>query len=163
MLTFEQKLAVCASFPELERSDVSLGRVNFQLPGSVQDRKNVVYHLHPNGNGYVYAGGLSGYAADAKGMVNIRDYGEEQLRELIGKSIAALSAQPGSPDRQAAPTKAAARRPKERQWTDHEGAALTLKEEDGLWYVYSGHNLDMAFESLEEAEQYLTEEGFSPS
>ena len=31
MLTFEEKLAIIESFPELERKDVSLGRVNFRL------------------------------------------------------------------------------------------------------------------------------------
>ena len=48
MLTFEEKLAIIESFPELERKNVSLGRVNFHFEGSIYEKKNVVYHLHPN-------------------------------------------------------------------------------------------------------------------
>lgn len=85
MLDYEQKLAIIESFPELEKKEVSLGRVNFQYSGSVADKKNVVYHLHPNGNGYVYAKGIGGYETDAKGMVNIRDFSEEDLQAIIKK------------------------------------------------------------------------------
>ncbi|MFD1953826.1 hypothetical protein ACFSL6_06420 [Paenibacillus thailandensis] len=158
MLSFEQKVAICASFPELERSDVSLGRVNFQFPESVYDRKNVVYHLHPNGNGFVYAGKIQGYAKDAKGLVNIRDFTEEELRSLIRSSIDALSEPPSGSSQAAAGNKET-----EERWTGPDGSVLTVKIEDGLWYVYSGNNLDMAFESYEEAVQYLEEEGFGPS
>jgi len=35
-----------------------------------------------------------------------------------------------------------------------------LFEED-LWYLYAGLNLESAFETYEEAEQYLEEEQFS--
>lgn len=56
MLTFEEKLSIIETFPELQRKDVSLGRVNFHYPESVQEKKIVVQHLHPNGNGFVYAG-----------------------------------------------------------------------------------------------------------
>lgn len=56
MLTFEEKLSIIETFPELQRKDVSLGRVNFHYPDSVQEKKIVVQHLHPNGNGFVYAG-----------------------------------------------------------------------------------------------------------
>lgn len=66
MLTFEEKLAIIESFPELERVNVSLGRVNFQFNESVYEKKNVVYHLHPNGNGFVYAGRLQGYQTDGR-------------------------------------------------------------------------------------------------
>lgn len=39
MLTFEQKLEVFKSFPELEQRNVSLGRVNFHYEGSAYDKK----------------------------------------------------------------------------------------------------------------------------
>ena len=94
MLTFDEKLAIAKSFPELEEKKVSLGRVNFQYPESKTDKKNVIYHLHPNGNGFVYAEGISGYPVDQKGMVNIRDFSEEELYTLIQKSIDKLSADP---------------------------------------------------------------------
>ncbi len=72
MLTFEQKLAIIESFPELSRHNVSLKRVNFHYEASLHDKKTVVYHLHPNGNGFVFAAFLKGYQKDDKGYVNIR-------------------------------------------------------------------------------------------
>ena len=92
MLTFAEKLAIIESFPQLQRKDVSLGRVNFHFEESVYDKKIVVQHLHPNGNGFVYAGHLPNKETDKKGLVNIRDYSEEELRDLLRKSIAYLSA-----------------------------------------------------------------------
>src|SRR6478609_3216101 len=92
MLTFEEKLAIVESFPELQRNDVSLGRVNFHFDESVMEKKIVVYRLHPNGNGYVYAEQLNNiYPIDSKGMVNIRDFTEEEFREVIRLSIDSLS------------------------------------------------------------------------
>ena len=49
MLTFEEKLAIIESFPELEKRTVSMGRINFHYEESASDKKNVVYHLHPMG------------------------------------------------------------------------------------------------------------------
>lgn len=92
MLTFKQKLDILESFPELTRKNVSLGRVNFQYEQSVYDKKNVVYHLHPNGNGYVYGERLLGYPMDDKGFVNIRDFTEAELRIIVEKAIRSLSA-----------------------------------------------------------------------
>lgn len=159
MLTFEQKLAVLESFPELERRNVSLGRVNFHYENSLYDKKTVVYHLHPNGNGYVYAGLLDQYETDAKGLVNIRDYSEEELRTLVEASIRSLSQR--APE-EAAPAKK--RKPaKEQRWRNESGEILLLKYEDELWYLYTGLNLEAAFETFEEAEAYLQEEGFTPS
>ncbi|PZD94641.1 hypothetical protein DNH61_16920 [Paenibacillus sambharensis] len=161
MLTFEQKLAIMDSFQELERKDVSLGRVNYQYEESLYDKKNVVYHLHPNGNGYVYAGMLTGYETDDKGFCSIRDMNEEEIRTLVEKSIRSLSER----DEPAAPAASRKRgKPaKESEWTSPDGQKLTLKFEDDLWYVYAGLSLESAFETHEEALEYLNEEGFSPA
>ncbi|MCY9513899.1 hypothetical protein [Paenibacillus apiarius] len=156
MLTFEQKLAVIESFSELQRKDVSLGRVNFHYAESVLDKKTVVYHLHPNGNGYVYAGNLAGYAADPKGMVNIRDYTEEELRAIIRASIDSLA--PGTHAGGAASKGTGAE-----IWSNRDKEKLVLVHEHELWNVYAGSNLEMAFETREEAVEYLHEEGFIPS
>jgi hypothetical protein len=91
MLTFEQKKEIIESFPELARKDVSLGRINYHYEGSGYDKKIVVYHLHPNGNGFVYAGNMSGYETDERGLVNIRDYSAHDLRSIIKASIRSLS------------------------------------------------------------------------
>lgn len=156
MLTFEEKLAIIESFPELERKDVSLGRVNFQYDKSALDKKNVVYHLHPNGNGFVYAAHLRFYKADDKGMVNIRDYSEDELRIIVEKSIHFMTAKPQSEE--------AAEQVEEVEetWTNrHKHTLILLKEHDDVWNVYAGENLDGTFNTYEEAAEYLDEEGFS--
>ncbi|MBW5447542.1 hypothetical protein GE107_15900 [Cohnella sp. CFH 77786] len=160
MLSFEQKLAIADSFPELQRKDVSLGRVNYHYEESAYDKKTVVYHLHPNGNGFVYAGQLDGYETDDKGFVNIRDFGAEELRAVIGQSILSLSGQPEG----AGVSPGRARSGKER-WANAKNQELTLEldDEDGMWYVFSGLNLDAAFDTYEEAAAYLREEGFARS
>ncbi len=91
MLSFEEKLAIVESFPQLTRKNVSLGRVNFHYEESAADKKIVVYHLHPNGNGFVYAENINGYEPDEKGMVNIRDFSAKELRNIIEQSIQSLA------------------------------------------------------------------------
>jgi len=149
MLSFEQKLAIMGEFPQLERRDVSLGRVNFHYAGSATEKKNVGYHFHPNGNGYVYAGELDGVETDEKGFVNVRDYGADELRELVGRAIRSMGggAEPSS--------EGSAER-----WRDADGNELELRYEDDTWYLFAGLNLEMAFETYGEALEYLEEEGF---
>lgn len=160
MLTFEQKMNIFDSYPQLQRRNVSLGRVNYAFEESLHDKKTVVYHLHPNGNGYVYAGLLSGYETDAKGMANIRDFSEQELRELVEKTLSALSVSLPEEPSAAAGKKKKKKADKETVWTDEAGHQLELRVEEGQWYLYAGLNLEMAFETLAEAEEYLAEEGF---
>ncbi|MDP4097244.1 hypothetical protein OIN60_10725 [Paenibacillus sp. P96] len=163
MLTFEQKISILEVFPELERRDVSLGRVNFHYEDSVYDKKTVVYHLHPNGNGFVYGALLSDYKADSKGLVNIRDFSAEELKAIVHASIRSLSGQnrlkptaDGHPSVSGAAEQAST-------WADAGGHTLNLLQEDDMWYIYASESLEMVFETLDEAEEYLREEGFSPS
>ncbi|SEG39421.1 hypothetical protein [Paenibacillus sp. UNC499MF] len=159
MLTFEQKIAIMESFPELQRKNVSLGRINFHYEDSAYDKKTVGYHFHPNGNGYIYAGQIEGAETDDKGLVNIRDYSEEQLRELAGAAIRSLTARPGTA-RQAA-DKTGSSGTDEQTWENADGHVLTVKPEDDMWFIHAGLNLDSVFESYEEAVEYLEEEGFT--
>ncbi|WP_379132092.1 hypothetical protein [Paenibacillus sp. sgz500958] len=162
MLTFEQKLAILDSYPQLERRNVSLGRVNYHFEGSRHEKKTIASHLHPNGNGYIFAGLLRGYESDAKGLVNIRDYSEAELRELIDASITSLSMFiPDAPVVSKRKKKAASA--SDSFWSNAEGNLLKLTREEDLWYLYAGLNLEMAFETIEEAEEYLMEEGFAPA
>jgi len=154
MLSFEQKLAVIESFPHLQKKQVSLGRLNFHYEGSVHEKKTVVYHLHPNGNGYVYAGHLPKSQTDAKGMVNIRDYTAEALHALIADSIQFLSRKPETPPAEADADS------REEEWAGPGDQRLVLVNEHGLWNVYAGLNLEESFESRIEAESYLLAEGF---
>ncbi|TMV50923.1 hypothetical protein FE783_09695 [Paenibacillus mesophilus] len=158
MLSFEEKLAIADSFPELQRKNVSLGRVNYHCEASVHDKKTVVYHLHPNGNGYVYAGLLKGYDTDEKGLVSIRELSADDLRSLIGQSIRSLTTYGTGRSGKAAQAG-------EELWTNSKKQSLTLKldDEDQMWYIFSGMDLDSVFETYEEAKEYLEEEGFSRS
>ncbi|MFC3750244.1 hypothetical protein [Paenibacillus sp. GCM10012306] len=162
MLTFEQKLEILDSYPQLQRNNVSLGRVNYHYEESRHEKKTVAYHLHPNGNGFVYGGLLRGYETDSKGLVNIRDFTESELRTLLDASIASLSiSKPEAPVVNKRKKKAPSG--EETRWVNEEGHTLTLRLEDDLWYLYAGLNLEMAFETVDEAEEYLVEEGFTPS
>jgi hypothetical protein len=156
MLTYNEKLAIIESFPELERKNVSLGRTNFQFEGSISDKKNIVYHLHPNGNGYVYAGHLDNYDTDEKGMVNIRDFSEGQLRQLLKETIQSLS-----PSEKSVAEEAIIGDSNEERWVDSENNLLILIEENESWNIYFGLNLDNSFDTYEEAEGFLQDEGFS--
>lgn len=155
MLTFNEKLAVIESFPELERKNVSLGRVNFQFSKSISDKKNIVYHLHPNGNGFVYAGDLQNVDTDEKGMVNICDFSEDDLRLLIKDSIRSLSAAEKTVAQEAIVGDLS-----EERWINEENTLLLLINENEGWNIYFGLNLDASFNSYEEAEEFLIEEGF---
>ncbi|MDT3427092.1 hypothetical protein J2Z22_002628 [Paenibacillus forsythiae] len=161
MLTFQQKIEILDSYPQLQRKDVSLGRVNYHYEESLHDKKTVAFHLHPNGNGYVYAGLLKDYETDAKGFVNIRDFTEEELRSLLNASIASLTKPPAQAVQPSG--KKSKRLAAETSWINGEGQKLTLKAEDDLWYLYSGLSLEMAFETADEAKEYLAEEGFAQS
>jgi hypothetical protein len=161
MLTFEEKLAVITAFRDLQRKDVSMGRVNFHYEASIVDKKIVVYHLHPNGNGFVYAEHVPHTATDDKGFVNIRDYSADELHSLIEASLASISGEGGSSGSTDKPAKESPANLAEEIWTDEDGQILKLVEEDDLWNVYTGTNLEMAFETNTEARQYLKEEGFS--
>ncbi|GAA0370474.1 hypothetical protein [Bacillus horti] len=159
MLSFEQKIKLLESFPELQRKNVSLKRVNFHYDKSVHDKKIVAFHLHPNGNGFIYAGLLQGYETDEKGFINIRDFSEEELRDLVTKSIYSLSVQSEASSR--TEDGQGEQSSHEQKWKDEEGHTLVLKFEDDLWYIYSGLSLEMVCTTREEAEHYLTDEGFS--
>ncbi|MFB5663895.1 hypothetical protein [Alteribacillus sp. HJP-4] len=147
MLTFEEKLEIISSFPELTRKDVSLGRVNFHYEESASDKKNVVYHLHPNGNGFVYAKEVHGLETDSKGLVNIRDFGEKELRNIVQQAIKSLA--PVVEEEMVM-----------EEWINEEEQLLVMIQEDDGWNVYAGVELDGAFHTYGEAADYLEQEGF---
>jgi hypothetical protein len=177
MLTFEEKQAVMNAFPELQRKSVSLGRVNYHYEESVLDKKIVVYHLHPNGNGYVYAGQLQGYETDEKGFVNIRDYGTEELQALLEKSIRSLSFEGSARTATSTESDGSFRTTasstsdtsdgdapngvsQEERWLNAEEQMLVVTYEDDLWYVFADSMLETACETYEEVEAYMRDEGF---
>lgn len=149
MLTFEEKLAIINTFPELERKDISMGRANFHYEKTALDKKIVVHNLHPNGNGFVYTRNIGNYNPDNKGMTNIRDYSESELTDIIKQAIHSLSQEAN-----------AEVIPDDEHWINANDQTLLLVYEEGLWNVYAGSNLDGSFHSYKQAVQFLDEEGF---
>ncbi|MGP4060725.1 hypothetical protein [Halobacillus sp. H74] len=149
MLTFEEKLSIIEEFPELEKKEISLGRVNFHYEESLYEKQIVVYRLHPNGNGFVFAGEIEDHPTDDKGMVNIKDFSAEGLRELIREAIESLSLSP------------AEKNPVMEEWLNTNDQALILMREDDGFNVYADEQLEGAFNSYEEAVNFLEQEGFS--
>ena len=131
MLTFEQKQQIIESFPELTRKEISMKRLNYHFEGSQYDKKIVVEKLHPNGNGFVYVGDLLRYNADDKGLVNIRDFSEQELREVIEDSIMYLS----EVDEPVEEVKI------EQIWRNRTGDQLLLVNDAPYWNIYHGFNL----------------------
>ncbi|MEY8739220.1 hypothetical protein [Paenibacillus tundrae] len=168
MLNVEQKLEILESYPQLQRKNVSLGRVNFHYEDSAYEKKIVALHIHPNGNGYIYAGLLPNYETDAKGFVNIRDYSETDLRTLLDATLQAMSYNPDAIEVvEKAPASKESAPPVTLSsgggvWINEEGQTLTLKYDNDMWCVYAGQDLEMAYESRSEAGEYLHEEGFKP-
>ncbi|MGE7091413.1 hypothetical protein ACQKII_08100 [Lysinibacillus sp. NPDC048646] len=150
MLTFEQKQAVIESFPELTKKEISMKRVNYHFKDSLYEKTIVVEKLHPNGNGFVFVGDLLRYENEAsdKGLVNIRDYDEQRLREIIEDAIQYLAEEQE------------AEAPIVELWRNREGDKLELAFEQRSWNIYHGENLEEAFGTYDAAKEYLLEEGF---
>lgn len=150
MLTFEQKQAIIESFPGLTKKEISLNRVNYHFENSLYEKTIVVEKLHPNGNGFVFVGDLLRYEKEAnnKGLVNIRDYDEAQLREIIEDAISYLAEE------------IEVEEPVAEIWRNREGEKLDLVCEQRSWNVYHGENLEEAFGTYDAAKEYLLEEGF---
>ncbi len=148
MLSFEQKQKIIETFPELSKKEISLKRLNYHYDESLYEKTIVVEKLHPNGNGFVYVGDLLKYEKEAseKGLVNIRDYSEQKLLEIISDSIAYLSEDPDQPIIE--------------KWTSKNGTTIELIYEKRSWNVYYQENLEESFGTREAAVSYLKEEGF---
>jgi len=160
MLSFEQKLQILESFPKLQRKNVSLGRVNFHFEESQQDKKTIALHFHPNGNGFVYADLLQGYDSDEKGFVNIREFTADQLKTLVEASIHLLSSSGEEIHSVNDHVMERSNFHEAEVWINDEEQSLSLIHDDDLWYIYTGQNVEMVFETLKEAKEYLREEGF---
>lgn len=152
MLTFEEKQTIIESFPQLSKKEVSMKRINYHFEDSVYDKTVVIQYLHPNGNGFVFVGDLPQYDADQRGLVNIREASEAELRSMIEDSIQYLSESDKDDEIE--------ENSQEQEWRNNEGQVLILTNEDMRWNIYIGLNLEESFGSKEEAEQYLLDEGF---
>lgn len=152
MLTFEEKKAIIESFSVLSRKEISLNRLNYHFEDSTYDKTIIVEKLHPNGNGFVYVGDLLKYEKEAneKGLVNIRDYDEQSLREIIADAISYLAEE----------VEEVAEEPIVEKWTSREGTILELIYDQRNWNIYFKDNLEESFGTREAAVAYLRDEGF---
>ncbi|HWK22578.1 MAG TPA: hypothetical protein VNS08_06035 [Ureibacillus sp.] len=148
MLSFEQKQSIIESFPELTKKEISMNRVNYHFEESLYEKTIVVEKLHPNGNGFVYVGDLLKYEklANDKGLVNIRDFSELELREIIQDAINFLSEDLDIPVIE--------------KWSSRDGVTLELRHHLRDWNIYYQDNLEETFGTREAAVEYLLEEGF---
>lgn len=148
MLSFEQKQSIIESFPELTKKEISMKRVNYHYEDSLYEKTIVVEKLHPNGNGFVYTGDLLKYdqLANDKGLVNIRDFEEQELREIIRDAIDFLSEDLEIPVVE--------------KWASRDGVILELRHHRRDWNIYYQDNLEETFGTRESAVEYLLEEGF---
>lgn len=153
MLSFEEKKAIIESFEELVAKPISMNRLNYHYPGSQYDKKIVVEKLHPNGNGFVYVGDLLAYNADDRGLVNIRDFSEQELRDVIEDSITYLTEVDDIVEEVTI----------EEAFRNRAGDQLLLTFDGSFWNVYHGFNLEESFGTRDDAEEYLQSEGFRKS
>lgn len=147
MLTFEQKQAIIETFPELTKKEISLKRLNYHFDDSLYEKTIVVEKLHPNGNGFVFVGDLAPYQhlTNDKGLLNIRDFDEVALKEVIAASIKYLAEE---------------EQPIIETWRNSANVDLQLMYENRSWAIYHQENLEEAFGTREAAIAYLDEEGF---
>lgn len=149
MLTFEQKQAILEDFPQLTKKDISMKRVNYHFEGSLYEKTIIVEKLHPNGNGFVFVGALEKYKEQSvKGLVNIRDFSEAELREIVQDAIDYLAEEIDNS-------------PIVEIWTNAEGTTLELVYNYQNYSVYHDKNLEDTFGTREVAVEYLKEEGFN--
>ncbi len=149
MLTFEEKKQIISRFTELEEKAISLGRVNYHYPSSKREKSILIKHLHPNGNGYVYAPYLDVSMLDKQGYFNIFEASESELVELISAAITYMDSD-GDIFKEG----------QEITYVDEFEEKLVLTYENKMWIVYAAENVEAVFPTLEAAESYLGDEGF---
>lgn len=98
MLSYEEKIEIFRSFPELEEKEISENRVNFAYPDSRRQRINLGAELQSSGLGYVNGKDIDpaicankGYRVNAKGWINIKDFTKDQLKEVIRIAMFTMS------------------------------------------------------------------------
>jgi hypothetical protein len=94
MLTFEQKVSIFSSFPQLKRNDMTQDRVNFEYTMSRRRGYVLAHELHKKGNGYIcgkYLDSTDNYKIQKDGWISIKNCDEEELRTLIKKVIHSMS------------------------------------------------------------------------
>lgn len=89
MLSLEEKREILHTFKELREKQDEFGRYFYYFDSSATRKKIVAREFTNSGNGFVYAKPLAEYKSDLfkDGSVCVKDYSDEQLREIVQKSI----------------------------------------------------------------------------
>lgn len=65
--------------------------MNFVCTDSKKPGKVLATQLHPSGNGYVCGRYMGAYPTDKRGWIKIKDFEEDELREVIRSAIQSMS------------------------------------------------------------------------
>jgi hypothetical protein len=88
-LSLRHKRNIFNSFPELTEKISKNGMVGYDYEGSRHRKKEIARELSYTGNGYIYVGYLVAYTheMDDRGFLNISNFSETELRQIISKVI----------------------------------------------------------------------------
>lgn len=88
-LSYDEALSLFRSFAELKEKKVKPDKTTFVFEGSRTKRKAVISELRDTGNGYIYTGYLPEFndRVDKNGMMNIKEFDRDELRQLVQKVI----------------------------------------------------------------------------
>ena len=93
MLSYQDKIRILESIPELSRKNISNARVNFVFYDARGKRRAVASEIYLTGNGYLCVRFLEEYLhlRDTSGFINIDQHveGEGELRALVAEIIQA--------------------------------------------------------------------------
>lgn len=98
MLSFKHKQSIFRSYEDLKEKKMSNNRINYEYPKSLQRGKLLATQLNQNGNGYVLGKYMDsetikskGYKLDSRGWINIKDFSESELCEVIEQAMLSMS------------------------------------------------------------------------
>ena len=98
MLNYEQKRSIFRSYSDLIEKTMSHNRLNYEYPKSLQRGKILVTQLNLSGNGYVNGKYMEqetieakGYKVDPRGWINIKDFSETELHEVIQLAMMSMN------------------------------------------------------------------------
>ena len=98
MLNYEQKRSIFRSYSDLIEKTMSHNRLNYEYPKSLQRGKILVTQLNLSGNGYVIGKYMEqetikskGYKVDPRGWINIKDFSETELHEVIQLAMMSMN------------------------------------------------------------------------
>lgn len=87
MLTLEQKRSVLLSFPEIQQTQITNERYNYEVLFATSGKRIVAREFSHTGNGYVLGTDNSKHPIDARGWINVKELSEAELRLVVRHAI----------------------------------------------------------------------------